>query len=154
MTFFGAIKTFLQRDIFQTHIKKGHSCFKLCFMSFWGEVCVCYRFASGVSADGLKFATRTYIKREFDTKMSKTKFFLLCLWWPNSNILCCGIKLAKWARKKKIWCRSVVLDNFLGAMVLGSLQWLCRGVLLLLHIVGQGPAVLAAGARRVGYIFF
>ena len=36
-------------------------------------------------------------------------------------------------------------------MVLGSLQ--CRGVLLLLHIVGQGPAVLAAGAGWVGYIF-
>ena len=31
----------------------------------------------------------------------------------------------------------------------------CRGVLLLLHdIVGQGPAVLAAGAGRVGYIFY
>ena len=27
-------------------------------------------------------------------------------------------------------------------------------VLLLLHIVGQGPVVLAAGAGRVGYIFF
>ena len=38
------------------------------------------------------------------------------------------------------------------AMVLGSFQ--CRGVLLLLHIVGQGPAVLAAGAGRVGYILF
>ena len=41
------------------------------------------------------------------------------------------------------------------AMVLGSFQ--CRGVLLLLHIVGQGPAIvgqgLAAGAGRVGYIF-
>ena len=37
-------------------------------------------------------------------------------------------------------------------MVLGSFQ--CRGVLLLLHIVGQGPAVLAAGAGRVGYILF
>ena len=37
------------------------------------------------------------------------------------------------------------------AMVLGSFQY--RGVLLLLHIVGQGPAVLAAGAGRVGYIF-
>ena len=35
-------------------------------------------------------------------------------------------------------------------MVLGSFQ---RGVLLLLHIVGQGPAVLAAGAARVDYIF-
>ena len=38
------------------------------------------------------------------------------------------------------------------AMVLGSFQ--CRGVLLLLHIVGQGPAVLAADAGRVGYIFY
>ena len=37
-------------------------------------------------------------------------------------------------------------------MVQGTFQ--CRGVLLLLHIVGQGPAVLAAGAGRVGYIFF
>ena len=45
----------------------------------------------------------------------------------------------------------MVLDNFLGAMVLGSFQ--CRGVLLRLHIVGQGPAVLAAGTGRVGYIF-
>ena len=38
------------------------------------------------------------------------------------------------------------------AMVLGSFQ--CLGVLLLLYIVGQGPAVLAAGAGRVGYIFY
>ena len=30
----------------------------------------------------------------------------------------------------------------------------CRGVLLLLHIVGQWPTVLAAGAGQVGYIFF
>ena len=37
------------------------------------------------------------------------------------------------------------------ATVLGSFQ--CRGVLLLLHIVGQGPAVLAAGAGRVCYFF-
>ena len=36
-------------------------------------------------------------------------------------------------------------------MVLGSFQ--CLGVLLLLHIVGQGPAVLAAGAGRLGYIY-
>ena len=38
------------------------------------------------------------------------------------------------------------------AMVLGSFQ--CWGILLLLHIVGQGPAVLAAGAGGVGYIFY
>ena len=38
------------------------------------------------------------------------------------------------------------------AMVLGSFQ--CWGVLLLLHIVVQGPAVVAAGAGWVGYIFY
>ena len=38
------------------------------------------------------------------------------------------------------------------AMVLGSFQ--CRGILLLLHIVGQGSAVLAPGAGRVGYILY
>ena len=37
-------------------------------------------------------------------------------------------------------------------MVLGSFQ--CWGDLLLLHIVGQGPAVFAAGAGQEGYIFF
>ena len=37
------------------------------------------------------------------------------------------------------------------AMVLGSFQ--CWGVLLL-HMVGQGPAVLAAGAEQVRYIFY
>ena len=36
--------------------------------------------------------------------------------------------------------------------VVGSFQW--RGVLLLLHIEGQGPAVLAAGTGWVGYIFY
>ena len=36
----------------------------------------------------------------------------------------------------------------------GADSFQCRGVLLLLHIVGQGPAVLATGAGRVGYIFF
>ena len=44
-----------------------------------------------------------------------------------------------------------VTTIILKAMVLGSFQ--CRDVLLLLHIVGLGPAVLAAGAGRVGYIF-
>ena len=40
------------------------------------------------------------------------------------------------------------------AMVLGSFQ--CQGVLLLWHMIGQGPAVLAACAGRVTifYIFF
>ena len=39
-----------------------------------------------------------------------------------------------------------------GAMVLGSFK--CRGVLLHLHIVGQGPALLSAGAGWVGFFFF
>ena len=39
------------------------------------------------------------------------------------------------------------------AMVLGSFQ--CRGILLLWYMVGQGPAVLAAGAGWVGcFLFF
>ena len=38
------------------------------------------------------------------------------------------------------------------ATVLGSFQ--CLGVLLLWHMVGQGPAVLAAGAGRVGCYLF
>ena len=38
------------------------------------------------------------------------------------------------------------------AMVLGS--FLCRGVLLLWHMVGQGPAVLAAGEGLVGCFMF
>ena len=37
-------------------------------------------------------------------------------------------------------------------MVLGGFQ--CRGVLLLWHMVGQGPAVLAAGAGRVILFYF
>ena len=37
-------------------------------------------------------------------------------------------------------------------MVLGSYQ--CLGVILFLHIVGQGPAVLAADVGWVGYIFY
>ena len=35
--------------------------------------------------------------------------------------------------------------------MLGNFQFL--GVLLLWHMVGQGPAVLAAGAGQVGYFF-
>ena len=37
-------------------------------------------------------------------------------------------------------------------MVPGSFK--CRGVLLLWHLVGQGPAVLAVGAGRVGCVFY
>ena len=49
-------------------------------------------------------------------------------------------------------CKSKT-SGWLGwVMVLGSFQ--CRDVLLLLYIVGQGPAALTAGAGRVGYIFY
>ena len=42
----------------------------------------------------------------------------------------------------------IVFRAWLGrAMVLGSFQ--CRGILLLRHMVGQGPAVLAAGSGWV-----
>ena len=44
-----------------------------------------------------------------------------------------------------------VTKGWLGrAMVLGSFQ--CRGILLLWHMVGQGPDVLAASAGCVGYV--
>ena len=50
--------------------------------------------------------------------------------------------------------RKCLIDGWSGrAMVLGSFQ--CRGILLLWHMVGQGPAVLAARAGRVGcFLFF
>ena len=49
--------------------------------------------------------------------------------------------------------RSGTLSGWLGrAMVLGSFQ--CRGVLLLWQMVGQGPAVLAAGGGLVGFLIF
>ena len=45
------------------------------------------------------------------------------------------------------------LSGWLGrVMLLGSFQ--CLGILLLWHMVGQGPAVLAAGAGWVGYVSF
>ena len=50
-------------------------------------------------------------------------------------------------------------DVFVNTKIHGWLGWAmgnfhCRGVLLLLHIVGQGSAVLAAGEGRVGYIVY
>ena len=47
----------------------------------------------------------------------------------------------------------ILITGCLGrAMVLGSFQ--CLGVLLLWHIAGQGPAVLATGAGWVGYLLY
>ena len=55
--------------------------------------------------------------------------------------------------KTDVWMSYFVMSGWLGrAMVLGSFQ--CQGVLLLWHMIGQGPAVLAADAGRVGCFFF
>ena len=53
-------------------------------------------------------------------------------------------------KKEAFYKSACAPSGWLGrAMVLGSFQ--CRGVLLLWHMVGQGPAVLAASAGREGY---
>ena len=56
--------------------------------------------------------------------------------------------------QKKLNCATCIRSGWLGrAMVLGSFQR--RSVRVLLwHMVGQGPAVLAAGAGRVGYVLY
>ena len=54
-----------------------------------------------------------------------------------------------WAESDHSFCSCEWLD---WAMVLGSFQ--CWGVLILWHIVGQGPAVVAAGAGWVGCFLF
>ena len=68
---------------------------------------------------------------------------------PKSNHF---FPMSQWCLQ--VWSKSINwFSGWMGwAMMLGSFP--CRGVLLLLLIVGQGPAVLAAGAGRVGYIFF
>ena len=82
-------------------------------------------------------------------------------WNESLRFFCCPKYLQKTAEPGKMRLGSFYKSTKLNlsytfwlgwAMVLGSFQY--RGVLLLLHIVGQGPAVLAAGAGRVGYIFF
>ena len=52
---------------------------------------------------------------------------------------------------KDIYIPQKITGQLGWAMVLGSFR--CRGVLLHLLIVGHGPAVIAAGAERVGCIF-
>ena len=63
----------------------------------------------------------------------------------------CETSRSKKSGRETSWSK---IYGWLGrAMVLGSFQ--CRGVLLLWHMAGQGPAVLAAGAGRVGcFLFF
>ena len=51
-----------------------------------------------------------------------------------------------------LWLAQRFLRRWFGrVMVLGSFQ--CRGILLFWHMIGQGPAVLAAGAGRMGCFF-
>ena len=71
--------------------------------------------------------------------------------WPTTWTQFLVITLPK--KGKLQLCQNYRTSGWLGlAMMLGSFH--CRGVLLLWHIVGQGPAVLAAGAGRVGYVLF
>ena len=73
--------------------------------------------------------------------------------------------IRKSVKHRKISDRKIMLNNSVcknltcyhagwldRAIVLGIFQ--CRGVLLLWHIVGQGPAVLVAGAGQVGCFCF
>ena len=86
--------------------------------------------------------------------------------WLNLYRMCLTIKNSwmdlRLPRNKQFSTRTLRWDSVLEffnwwydfwcMLVLGSFQ--CRGVLLLWHMVGQGPAVLAAGAGWVGCFFF
>ena len=86
------------------------------------------------------------------------------IWTASANLICHIVALL--LRMFYLLNLTAPLDNschdssdifhivgWLGrAMVLGIFQ--CLGVQLLWHMVGQGPAVLAAGAGWVGYVFF
>ena len=83
----------------------------------------------------------------------QTFCFLKLLWATDIPVLFPLFKMVLMSYLKK--CHKTSPCGWLGrAMVLGNFQ--CRGVLLLWHVVGQGPAVIAAGAVRVGcfFIFF
>ena len=77
-------------------------------------------------------------------------FQSLYLWKQKTTLPICLYMLEAMQRSQNGQCFQ---SGWLGrAMVLGSFQ--CRGVLLLWHMVGQGPAVLAAGAGWLGHVFF
>ena len=71
--------------------------------------------------------------------------------WKNTQWACTSAKVFTLSYLDNNLIRNY---GWLGrAMVLGSFQ--CQGVLLLRHMVGQGPAVLAAGAGWMGsFLFF
>ena len=65
--FFGAIKTFLQRDIFQTRIKK-----KLLFQTMFYVIFEV--FVTVLHLEYPQMGLNLLPERAFDSKMSKTKF--------------------------------------------------------------------------------
>ena len=72
------------------------------------------------------------------------------------SFFCCFFLQVKWYTQKHLTMAintdAANMRGWLGgAMVLGSFK--CRGVLLHLNIVGQGPPVLAAGAGWLGCFF-
>ena len=82
-----------------------------------------------------------------DSNIETIKSFLLSVRYLNQS-------RCQWnetvLRKCRVICRCVLTQDI--TMLLGSFQ--CRGVLLLWHMVGQGPAMLAAGAGWVGCFLF
>ena len=86
------------------------------------------------------FHTRMANRPKLKAYREKEDFKQLPIVTPPMGYIAFGLYVGVWVTGWLGW-----------AVVLGSFQ--CRGVLLLLHIVGQEPAVLAAGAGREGYIF-
>ena len=108
--------------------------------------------------------SRKYLPREYRENKSLAKlnrftviwYILFSLWciYRVRRALCKSIFLSVFVLSAKSHLHEIRNGCWWGrAMVLGSFQ--SRGVLLLWHMVGQGPAVLAAGAGRTGclYIF-
>ena len=98
---------------------------------------------------GIKYSAMAFcILRSSKTKFLRTSIILAL---PNTCF-----KIFSMVRRQEMGNfvrfrdRKKMLDFFPRVyMVLGSFQ--CRGVLLLWHMVGLGPAVLAAGAGLVGF---
>ena len=124
--------------------------FSSCLLFIGSRYCLCYL---------KKYLGDTwYILRFIFTKQTLLKWAIAGCYFPAINNSC--IKVLKSVSlfiplKYRVFCRKINIFNpgWLGwAMVLGSFQ--CRGVLQLLHVVGQGPAVLATGAGCVGYFIY
>ena len=107
---------------------------------------------SSSSSRGSGYFTSATVRRVSITPQRDVK--VKCSWAANlGKVSKVQIALPAIFQERKKWPHfKAICTGWLGwAMVLGSFQ--CRGILLLLHIVGQGPVVLVAGAGRVGYIY-